>query len=48
MRFNEFVEVLARIADKAVHHSFIDFPTKDNLQKQQTLNKKEKSGGSKV
>ena len=39
MRFNEFVEALARIADKAVHHSLVEFPTKDNLQKQQNTNK---------
>ena len=26
MRFIEFVEALARIADKAVHHNFVEFP----------------------
>ena len=32
MRFNEFVEAFARIADKAVHRSLVEFPTKDSLQ----------------
>ena len=39
MRFNEFVEAFSRVADKAVHHSLVEFPTKDNTQKQQNKSK---------